>query len=104
VADLRRRRTPWLLVAASLVFAALLAYVLFAGYLPAKQRVASLEAELKQVYAREAQLQTRLAQGDQRSTLREQQLNALRAERDALSRRVEDLERELAAARGRRPR
>jgi cell division protein FtsB len=33
---------------------------------------------------------------------REQQLNALRTERDELARRVEDLERELAAARARR--
>lgn len=102
--DLPRRKTPWLLVAASVLFAALLAYVLFAGYLPAKQRVARLEAELKQVYAREAQLQTRLAQVDQRSALRDQQVNALRAERDALARRLEDLERELAAARTRRGR
>lgn len=93
---------PWLLVAASVLFAALLAYVLFAGYLPAKQRVTRLEAELKQVYAREAQLQTRLAQFDQRAALREQQASALRAERDALAKRVEDLERELAAARARR--
>ncbi len=91
-------------MAASLIFAALLAYVLFAGYLPARQRVASLEAELKQVYAREAQLQTRLAQVDQRSAFRDQQVNALRAERDALARRLEDLERELAAARTRRVR
>lgn len=102
--DLPRRKTPWLLVAASVLFAALLAYVLFAGYLPAKQRVTRLEAELKQVYAREAQLQTRLAQIDQRSSLRDQQVNALRAERDALAKRLEDLERELAAARTRRGR
>ncbi len=57
---------------------------------------------MKDVYAREAALQTRLAQQEQRSTMREQQLNALRSERDELARRVEDLERELAAARARR--
>lgn len=75
-----RPKTAWLLVAASALFAALLAYTLFAGYLPAKQRIERLEAELRAVYQREAQLQT---------------------ERDALTRRVETLERELAAARRR---
>lgn len=102
VANHPRGKLPWLLVAASLVFAVLLGYVLFAGYLPAKQRVAQLESELRQVYEREAQLQTRLAQSDQRWAARERQMTTLRAERDALSKRVEDLERELAAARARR--
>ncbi len=97
-----RRKTPWLVVVAALLLAGLLAYTLFAGWLPAKQRMTRLEAEMKEVYAREAALQTKLAQQEQRSAQREQQLNALRAERDALTRRVEDLERELAAARARR--
>jgi len=82
--------------------AGLLAYTLFAGWLPAKQQMTRLEAEMKEVYAREAALQTKLAQQEQRATQREQQLNALRAERDALARRIEDLERELAVARARR--
>ena len=97
-----RRTTPWLIVAAAVVLAGLLAYTLFAGWIPAKQRMTRLEAEMKDVYAREAALQTALAQQEQRSTAREQQLNALRTERDELARRVEDLERELAAARARR--
>ena len=87
---------------AALILAGLLAYTLFAGWLPAKQRMTRLEAEMKEVYAREAALQTKLAQQEQRATQREQQLNALRAERDALARRIEDLERELAVARARR--
>ncbi|HKC83619.1 MAG TPA: hypothetical protein VKD46_06445 [bacterium] len=97
-----RRRTPWLVVVAALILAGLLAYTLFAGWLPAKQRMTRLEAELKEVYAREVALQTKLAQQEQRSTMREQQLNALRTERDELARRIEDLERELAVARARR--
>lgn len=99
---------PWLLVAASVLFGALMLYVMFAGYLPAKQRVGLLEAELKGVYAREAQLQTQLAQAEQRATQREgqagQQLRQLRAERDTLARRVEELERALASARRPPPR
>jgi septal ring factor EnvC (AmiA/AmiB activator) len=84
------------------VLLALLAYTLFGGYVPAKRRVASLERELRQLYAREAELQTKVAQNDQRHAVRDQQLMAVRAERDALARRLEELERQLEAARGRR--
>jgi hypothetical protein len=93
-----RARLPWTLVAASLLFFGLLLYVLFASYLPAKQRIAGLESELKEVYAREAALQNRLAAQDSRPG-RDPQVNSLRAERDALARRIQDLERELTAAR-----
>ena len=96
MADATNRRLPWLLVIASLVLAALLGYTLFMGYLPAKQRIAGLERELKEVYAREADLDTRQAQ-------RERHLQAVAAERDALARKVVELERDLSAARGRRP-
>jgi len=104
VADVQRARLPWFLVAASVLFAALLAYTLFGGYLPAKTRVARLERELKDVYAREAELQMRLAQGEQRHAQRERQLVGVTAERDALARRLEDIQRELAVLRGRRVR
>jgi Tfp pilus assembly protein PilN len=96
VADATKGRLPWLLVIASLVLAALLGYTLFVGYLPAKQRIVGLERELKDVYTREADLDTRQAQ-------RERQLQAVMAERDALAQRVVELERDLAAARSRRP-
>jgi len=96
VADATKRRLPWLLVIASLLLAALLGYTLFVGYLPAKQRIVGLERELKDVYAREADVDTRQAQ-------RERQLQAVTAERDALAQRVVELERDLAAARNRRP-
>jgi hypothetical protein len=84
------------------VLLALLVYTLFGGYVPAKRRVASLELELRQLYAREAELQTKVAQNDQRHAVRDQQLIAVRAERDALVRRLEELERQLEAVRGRR--
>jgi septal ring factor EnvC (AmiA/AmiB activator) len=102
VADVPRARLPWVLVAAGLILAALLAYTLFGGYLPAKRRVASLERELRQVYLREAELQTTVAQNEQRHAVREQQLLAVSAERDALARRLEEIERQLAAARAQR--
>ena len=85
-------RLPWLLVAGSAMLALMLFYVVFAAYLPAKQRIARLEAEIKDVYAREAALQNQLAQQDQRHALREKQLAA---ERQALARRLENLQREL---------
>ena len=97
-----RAAVPWFLVAASVLLAGLLAYTLFAGYLPAKQRYARLERELKELYAREAELQTRLAQSEQRHAVRDRELSGVTAERDAMVRRVDELERELAAARGRR--
>jgi len=99
VADRPVSKLPWLLVAASMLLVALILYVLFVGYLPAKQRAAGLEAELKDLYKREAELQTKLVQQDQRHALRERQNAALAAERDSLMRRLEDLERQLRAAR-----
>jgi type II secretory pathway component PulM len=89
--DRSSARVPWLLVAGSAMLALLVFYVFFAAYLPAKQRIARLEAEIKDVYAREAALQTQLAQQEQRASLRERQLAA---ERDALARRLETPARE----------
>jgi septal ring factor EnvC (AmiA/AmiB activator) len=102
VADRPNARIPWFLVAASVVLLLLVLYVLFVGYLPSKQRVAGLEAELKDLYKREAELQTRIAQQDQRYALRERQIAALTSERDTLIRRLEELEKLLAAARNQR--
>jgi septal ring factor EnvC (AmiA/AmiB activator) len=102
VADRPNSKIPWFLVAASVVLLLLVLYVLFVGYLPSKQRVAGLEAELKNLYKREAELQTRIAQQDQRYALRERQISALTSERDTLIRRLEELEKLLAAARGQR--
>ena len=97
-----RATVSWFLVAASLILAGLLAYTLFVGYLPAKLRIARLQREVKELSAREAELQARLAQIEQRSAGRERQLSSAAAEREAMAQRLEELERELAAARGRR--
>jgi septal ring factor EnvC (AmiA/AmiB activator) len=93
---------PWTLVAASALLLGLVLYLLFGLYLPATKHVLRLEAELRDVYAREAALQSRLTQQDQTHSVREQQLAAYTAEREALSRKVEELEKELAALKGRR--
>jgi len=102
VADRPGTQIPWFLVAASIVLVLVVLYVLFIGYLPAKQRLASLEAELKDLYKRESELQTKIAQQDQRHALRERQISALTSERDTLIRRLEELERLLGT--GRSPR
>jgi hypothetical protein len=86
---------PWLLIAASVLLVLVILYVLFVGYLPAKQRIAGLEAELKDLYRREAELQTKIAQQDQRYSVRERQISALTSERDTLIRRLEELEKLL---------
>ena len=94
-------KVPWLLVAGSAILVAILLYVIFGAYLPEKERVAKLEAELKQVYLREAELQTKLALQEQRVALGER---AAIAERDELARRLEELQSQLpAAARAKRP-
>jgi type II secretory pathway component PulM len=88
VSDQPRRSLPWMLVAASVLLLAITLYLFFGAYLPAKQRLGRLEVELREIYAREAQLQTKLSQQDKLYGLREQQVRALTTERDALARRL----------------
>ena len=95
MADRPSDRFPWFLIAASVLLVLVILYVLFVGYLPAKQRIAGLEAELKDLYRREADLQTKMAQQDQRYSVRERQISALTSERDTLIRRLEELEKLL---------
>ena len=97
--DRPNARIPWFLVLASVGLVLLVVYVLFVGYLPSKQRVAGLEAELKALYKRETELQNRIAQQDQRSARNERQLSAITTERDTLLRRLEEVEKQLAALR-----
>jgi hypothetical protein len=104
VADRPGTSLPWLLVAASVLLLLITLYLFFGAYLPARQRVARLEAELKDMYGREALLQTRLAQMEKTQTSREQQAGSFSAERAQLTRRIGELERELAAARRGGPR
>ena len=94
---------PWLLIAAALVLAALLTYVVLGAYLPSRQRMARLDAEIRDAYQKEARAQTDLAQTLQRETILQQQVRALSAERDGLLKRARELEQELATLRrGRR--
>lgn len=95
-------RRPWLLISAALVLAVVLTYVLLGAYIPGRQRMAGLEAEIKEVYQKEAELQTQLAQSLQRNALLQQQVTALTAERDALAQRTQELEQQLTAVRTRR--
>ena len=97
--DRPNARIPWFLVAASFVLLLLVLYVLFVGYLPSRQRVAGLEAELKDLYKREAELHTKIAQQEQRALLRDRQISQLTGERDALIRRLEELEKQLRGQR-----
>ena len=99
VVDRPNARIPWFLGLASVVLVLLVVYVLFVGYLPSKQRVAGLEAELKDLYKRETELQNRIAQQEQRYARNERQLSALTVERDTLLRRLEEVEKQLAALR-----
>ncbi len=71
------------------------------AYIPAKRRAVLLEKELRALYAQEAELHTKVAQNENRQTLRDQQLIAVTRERDALARRLQELERELEAMRRR---
>jgi septal ring factor EnvC (AmiA/AmiB activator) len=94
VTDRARSTLPWSLVAGSALLALLFAYVLFLGYLPARHRALQLEGELRALYTREADLQKRLDQQEQRQSAQERQVITLTAERDALARRLEEIERQ----------
>jgi hypothetical protein len=91
-------------VAASALFATLLLYVFFSGYLPARSHAVRLERELRGLYGREASLQNQLVQAEQRLVTRERELgqrvkiltaerDRLHAEREQLLSRLEILER-----------
>ena len=67
MADRPRATISWLLVASSALLLALVLYLLFVAYLPAKKRIVQLEAELRDLYTREAQLQTRMARETDRA-------------------------------------
>jgi septal ring factor EnvC (AmiA/AmiB activator) len=88
-------RRPWLLIGASVVLAVLLVYVVVGAYMPSRQHAAGLEAEIRDVYRREAELQGQLEQARARADQLQKQLRALAGERDALVLRVTDLERAL---------
>lgn len=83
------------------MLAGLLFYLMFGAYLPLKQRAARLEFELRDLYRREADLQTALAREEKRKSQRDRQVVALAQERNELVRRVETLERRIQTTRHR---
>ena len=101
VPDIPNLRTPWTLVAACALLLVLVLYLLLGAYLPTRRHAVRLESELHDLQARAAEIQVRISQQQQQHALREQQVIALTAERDALGKRVEELENEIAKRRKR---
>lgn len=101
-----RPRRPWLLIIASLILA-FIALVTGVQWKQARDQEVKLRAEVKQVYLEAEQLRALAAQSQQRVSLLEKQVMALSAEREATTKRIEELEAELSAAKarlgGRRP-
>jgi septal ring factor EnvC (AmiA/AmiB activator) len=96
-------RRPWLLIIASLLFAVLSTWTGFQWKRGAEQET-KLRAELKQVYLEAEQIRAQAAQSQQRVSLLEKQVMTLSAEREATTKRIEELEAELAKARpGKKP-
>lgn len=97
-----RPRRPWLLIIASILLAGLATWSGFQSKRGAEQE-AMLRAELRQVYQEAEQLRTQAAQSQQRVALLEKQVAALTAEREAATKRLEELEAALARLQGRKP-
>ncbi len=97
--DLRPRR-PWLLIVASILLAGLAAWT-GVQWRQAREQDGKLRAELRQVYLEAEQLRALASQSQQRVSLLEKQVMALSAEREATTKRLEELEAELSAAKAR---
>ena len=95
-----RPRRPWLLIIASLIFAVIAAWT-GVQWKQARDAEGKLRAEMKQVYLEAEQLRAQAAQAQQRVSLLEKQVMALSAEREATTKRLEELEAELSAAKAR---
>ena len=81
-----RPRRPWLLIIASLLLAAIAAWT---------------GAQWKQAKDQDGKLRAQASQSQQRVSLLEKQVMALSAEREATTKRLEELEAELSAAKAR---
>ena len=93
-------RRPWLLIIASLLLAGLATWTGFQWKKGAEQEM-KLKAEVKQVYLEAEQLRAQAAQAQQRVSLMEKQVMTLSAEREATTKRIEELEAELSVAKAR---
>ena len=98
--DDARPRRPWLLIIASLLLAAIAAWT-GVQWKQARDYEGKLRAEMKQVYLEAEQIRTLAAQSQQRVSLLEKQVMALSAEREATTKRLEELEAELSATKAR---
>jgi len=98
--DDARPRRPWLLIIASLLLAVIAAWT-GTQWKQARDHEGKLRAEMKQVYLEAEQIRTLAAQSQQRVSLLEKQVMVLSAEREATTKRLEELEAELSAAKGR---
>ena len=98
--DDARPRRPWLLIIASLLLAVIAAWT-GVQWKQARDAEVKLRAEMKQVYLEAEQLRALAAQSQQRVSLLEKQVMALSAEREATTKRLEELEAELSAAKAR---
>ncbi len=74
-------RLPRLAILAGLALGLLVLLVLVTGYVSAQRHIAGLEAELRGLYAREADLQSTIERQEQR-------IKALTTERDTLRHRL----------------
>jgi uncharacterized protein HemX len=91
---------PWLLIIAALLLAGLAAWTGL-QWKQGADREGKLRAELKQVYLEAEQLRGQAVQAQQRAALLEKQMLALSAEREATTKRLEELEAQLSAVKGR---
>ncbi|MBI2155105.1 MAG: hypothetical protein HYV92_08780 [Candidatus Rokubacteria bacterium] len=98
--DEAKPRRPWLLIIASLLLAVLAAWTSY-QWRQARDQEIKLRSEVKQVYLEAEQLRALASQSQQRVSLLEKQVMALSAEREATTKRLEELEAELSAAKAR---
>ncbi|MEK6666434.1 MAG: hypothetical protein AAB016_05925 [candidate division NC10 bacterium] len=98
--DDARPRRPWLLIIASLLLAVIATWT-GVQWKQARDHEGKLRAEMKQVYLEAEQLRALAAQSQQRVSLLEKQVMALSAEREATTKRLEELEAELSGSKAR---
>ena len=92
---------PWALIVASVLLALIAAWT-GVQYTRSADRERRLQAELRQIYQEAETLRSVATQWRDRAMLLQQQASALRLERDALTKRIGEVEAELAGLRGRR--
>ncbi|MBI2527502.1 MAG: hypothetical protein HYV93_16140 [Candidatus Rokubacteria bacterium] len=85
--DLVRPQRPWFLIGAALVLVVLVA-VLWGKWAESRTEAQRLRVELKDVYAEAEMLRSKSTHAEQQVTLLEQQVKALRTEREEVLSRL----------------